>query len=119
MENSKQLMAELTELVKEAKTSFHISVKTLKEDVEQMKKMYHDFSSSCHSLILEMTEDVDALERALQSATKADDPSKAHNLLKTLKNFFNQPNKAIELLMKAKRRQLSETKQVINNLTRI
>ncbi len=51
MENSKQLMAELTELVKEAKTSFHLSVETLKEDVEQMKKMYHDFSSSCHSLI--------------------------------------------------------------------
>ncbi len=61
-----------------------------------------------------MTEDVDALERALQSATKADDPSKANNLLEALKTFFDQPNKAIELLMKAKLRQLSETKQVPN-----
>jgi len=113
MVTDKQIMAEMTELVKEAKASFHISVKTLKEDVKQMKKMYLDFSSSCQSLILEMMEDVETLDRALRSAAKVGDNSKAYNLLESLKTFFRYQNKlTMELLVKGKRRQLRETQKV-------
>ena len=103
----------MTELVKEAKASFHISVKTLKEDVKQMKKMYLDFSSSCQSLILDMVEDVDTLDRVLRSAAKVGDHSRAYNLLESLVTFFRHQKLAMELLMKGKRRQLTETQQVI------
>ena len=104
----------MTELVKEAKASFHISVKTLKEDVEQMKKMYLDFSSSCQSLILEMMEDVDTLDSVLHSATKVGNQPRAFNHLESLVTFFRHQKLAMELLMKGKRRQLRETQQVYN-----
>ncbi len=114
MGTHEQLTAEMMELAKKAQTSFHISMQTLEEDVEQMKKMYLDFSSSCHSLILEMTEDVDTLERVIRSSAKVSDPSKAYNYLESLKSFFQQQNElAIELLLKGKRRQLIETQQVL------
>lgn len=115
MEKDEKFMKQVIATVKKAQTSYHIlSTKVMQEDMDHLKKMHDDLSSSYDNLTREMLEDVVTLEKVLQSAGQVGDRSEAHKILESLQVCFDSPSQHwIDVTMKAKRRLLNEAQQVI------
>ena len=90
--NEEEFLVSAMDLVKMVQSSYHTAAKSMKDDEVYLKKMYEDFSSSSDSKAKEMMRDLEAMYQALQLAAQLDNPSKASNILETLRTCFNNTN---------------------------
>ena len=108
---------ELLELVEKVHASYNIVTKTMNDNRDYLERTSDDLSSSYNILAREMAEDAETMERVLKSAELSNDPSVTNQLLEQLKSCFNAPSHwLMEVMVKAKRKQLTEAHQVINML---
>lgn len=113
MENSDHFKSKMNmEAVKEAHLQqLLITTKTLKNEKEQLKKLYDTFSTTCDNLTHEMAEYTELVEGVLQSAP-AEEISKT-NLMESLQAcFVNPSDELMQLMTKIKQQHLLETQQV-------
>ncbi len=112
MHDSKQFMRDVLELVERAKSSYHNSTNAIRKDVELLKEVCNELTSYRESLTLEMTEAVETMERVLRSTAQDDDPSKAFNLLESLKACFDSPTHGHKKAANHRQQQLTVALQV-------
>jgi hypothetical protein len=105
--------SELLELVEKVHANYSIFTKTMHENRDYLYRTFNDLSSSYDILAREMSEDAETMGRVLRSASLSDDPAVTNDLLDRLKSCFNAPSHwLMEVMVKAKRQQLTEAHQV-------
>jgi len=108
----------VVELIMGAKINYQNSKKALIENKEYLKRMYEELSASYDLLSRETEESIEMMEKVIASALKIKNPSDAYNnFLEKMRICFTSSNhKFREVMMDAKRKQLSETQKVYFNL---
>jgi len=109
-----QFKTELVDLVTKAHEKYLITTKSMKESSDYLKKMHEELSTSYHIISQELVEDIETMEKALQSATQMDgNLSKPFNSLERLKASLSAPSQLLmEVMAKFNRRQLTDVHKV-------